>query len=54
MSKILILDGTGYTGKLIAQHLLEHSTAEVTIATQHLDKAQALSEELKLSFSERA
>lgn len=54
MSRILILGGTGYTGRLIAQHLLEQSTVEVTIAARHLDKAQALSDKLNLSFSERA
>lgn len=51
MSKILILGGTGYTGRLIARHLLEQSEAEVTIATRHLDKAQAFAEELNRRFS---
>ena len=46
MSKILILGGSGFTGKLIARHLLEHSKAEITIATRHLDKAKAFAGEL--------
>jgi saccharopine dehydrogenase (NAD+, L-lysine-forming) len=38
MSKILILGGTGYTGKLIARHLLEQSEAAVTLAARHLTR----------------
>lgn len=51
MSRILILGGTGYTGRLIAKHLLEQSEAEITIATRHLDKAQAFADELNRRFS---
>lgn len=50
MLGILVLGGTGYTGRLIAQHLLQQSEAQVTIATRHLDKAQAFSEELNRRF----
>lgn len=46
MSRILILGGTGYTGKLIARHLLEQSEAAVTIAARHLNRAQAFAGEL--------
>ena len=46
MSNILVIGGTGYTGRLIAQHLLEHSEANITIATRHVDKAQAFADEL--------
>ncbi len=46
MSRILILGGTGYAGKLIAQHLLAHSEAEVTIAARHQDRARAFAEKL--------
>ena len=46
MAKILILGGTGYTGRPVARLLLKHSEAFVTIASRHLDKAQALSDEL--------
>ena len=52
MSKILILGGTGYTGRLIAQHLLEHSKADVTIATRHLDRAQAFADKLSQQYSD--
>jgi saccharopine dehydrogenase (NAD+, L-lysine-forming) len=50
MSKILVLGGTGYTGRLIAQHLLEHSNASITIATRHLDKAQAFADKLNQEY----
>lgn len=50
MSKILILGGTGYTGRLIAQHLLEHSKADITIATRHLDRAQAFADKLNRQY----
>ncbi len=53
MSRILILGGTGYTGKLIAQHLLEQTKADVTIATRHLDKAQAFADILNQQYSDR-
>lgn len=46
MARILILGGTGETGRLIARHLLEQSDAEITLATRHPDKARALAEEL--------
>ena len=51
MTKILILGGTGYTGRLLARHLLKHSEAAVTIATRHQDKAQALADELNEQYS---
>lgn len=46
MSRILILGGTGYTGKPLARLLLEHSKADLTLAARHLDKARALADEL--------
>jgi hypothetical protein len=55
MARILILGGTGYTGKPLARHLLEESPVEVTIATRHLDRAQAFADELNSRFTgERA
>jgi saccharopine dehydrogenase (NAD+, L-lysine-forming) len=51
MSRILILGGTGHTGKLIARHLLERSEAVITIAARHTDKAQAFAEELNQQYS---
>lgn len=44
MSRILILGGTGCTGRLIAQHLLAQSKTDITIATRHLDKGQAFAD----------
>jgi len=52
MSRILILGGTGYTGRLIAQHLVEHSKADVTVAARHLDRAQALADRLDQQYSD--
>lgn len=51
MARILILGGTGYTGKLIARHLLAHSDAVITLATRHLDKAQGCADELNQPYS---
>jgi hypothetical protein len=48
--KILILGGYGFTGRLIARHLLEYSTSEVVIAGRHLDKAQTYADTLNLQF----
>lgn len=50
MSRILILGGTGYTGRLIAQYLLAQSEAEITIATRHPDKAQAFADSLNEQY----
>jgi saccharopine dehydrogenase (NAD+, L-lysine-forming) len=47
MANILILGGTGFTGKLIARHLLAQSESTVvTLAARRLDRAQALADEL--------
>lgn len=49
-SRILILGGTGHTGRSIARYLLEHSETAVTIATRHVEKAQAFAEELNQRY----
>ena len=41
MKKILILGGYGYTGKLLAKHLLAQTDFEIIISGRNLDKAQA-------------
>jgi hypothetical protein len=46
MSKILILGGYGYTGRLLAKYLLAETDAHIVIAGRSLDKAQALVNEL--------
>lgn len=46
MAKILILGGTGLTGRLIARHLVECSDAVVTIASRRLEKAQQVANDL--------
>jgi len=45
-AKILILGGTGFTGRLIARHLLEETGAVVTIASRRLEKAQEVAADL--------
>lgn len=44
--RILILGGYGYTGKLLAKHLLEQSEAKIILAGRNLKNADALSNEL--------
>ncbi len=39
---ILILGGYGYTGRLLAKHLLAQTKYQIVIAGRHLDKAQTL------------
>lgn len=38
--KILILGGAGFTGRIVARHLLERSSVSVALATRRLEKAQ--------------
>ena len=45
--KILILGGYGYTGRLLAKHLLAETKNEIIIAGRHLDKAQTFADELR-------
>ncbi|MEW6717345.1 MAG: saccharopine dehydrogenase NADP-binding domain-containing protein [Chloroflexota bacterium] len=51
MTKILILGGYGYTGRLIARHLLKESNAKIVLAGRNPDKAQALADQLNSEFS---
>jgi saccharopine dehydrogenase-like NADP-dependent oxidoreductase len=46
MTTILILGGYGYTGKLLAKHLLAQSQAKIILAGRNLDKAQRFTDEL--------
>ena len=50
MSKIVILGGYGYAGRLLAIRLLERTAAEIVLAGRHLDKAQTYAEELNAKF----
>lgn len=45
-AKIIILGGTGQTGRLIAHHLLERSDAIVTIASRRLERAEEVAADL--------
>lgn len=45
-AKILILGGTGFTGRLIARHLIERSDAIITIASRRLEKAEEVATDL--------
>ena len=49
-AKIFILGGYGYTGRLCARHLLEHSKAKIIIAGRTLEKAQNLADQLNADF----
>ncbi len=51
MADILILGGTGYTGRLIAKHLLEQSVVNITLATRHPVKATAQAGELNQKYA---
>jgi len=46
MAKLLILGGTGFTGRLVARHLLDQSGAEITIAARHAEKARQIVNDL--------
>jgi len=46
MSKIFILGGYGYTGKLLAKHLLAQTDAQIVIAGRNLEKAKSFADEL--------
>ncbi len=46
MTTILILGGYGYTGRLLAKHLLAQSDAEIVIAGRNIEKAQILEDQL--------
>ncbi len=46
MSTILILGGYGYTGKLLAKHLLAQTNANIIISGRSLEKAQSFADEL--------
>ncbi len=55
MTKILILGGYGQTGKPLACHLLQESTAEVVLGGRNLEKALALAGQLNARYpGERA
>jgi saccharopine dehydrogenase (NAD+, L-lysine-forming) len=45
-AKIIILGGTGLTGRLVARHLLERSDAIVTIASRRLERAEEVAADL--------
>jgi saccharopine dehydrogenase-like NADP-dependent oxidoreductase len=47
MTTFLILGGYGYTGKLLARHLLTQSKAKLVLAGRSLEKAQAFADELE-------
>ena len=49
MSTILILGGYGYTGKLLAKHLLAQTDAHIVISGRSLEKAQSFADELNNS-----
>jgi saccharopine dehydrogenase (NAD+, L-lysine-forming) len=50
MTKILILGGTGATGKALTRHLLMQTSADLALASRSLDKAQALADKFNAEF----
>jgi len=48
--RILILGGYGYTGTLLARHLLEQTAVEMVLAGRSHDRAQQLAGELNAAF----
>jgi saccharopine dehydrogenase (NAD+, L-lysine-forming) len=53
MAKILILGGYGYTGRLLTQHLLRQTDAEIVVAGRHLEPAEALATQTAAEFPGR-
>jgi saccharopine dehydrogenase (NAD+, L-lysine-forming) len=51
MTKILILGGYGYTGRLLAKHLLQETSAHIILAGRNLEKAQTLADQLNSEFA---
>jgi saccharopine dehydrogenase (NAD+, L-lysine-forming) len=49
MSTILILGGYGYTGKLLAKHLLAQTDVDIIISGRNLEKAKSFADELNNS-----
>jgi Saccharopine dehydrogenase NADP binding domain len=46
MATVLILGGYGYTGKLLARHLLEQSETRIVLAGRHIEKAESYAGQL--------
>jgi hypothetical protein len=53
MPKLLLLGGTGATGRSLVRHLLMQTDAEVVLASRSLEKAQALAETFNAEFKTR-
>ena len=53
MKTILILGGSGFTGRLLARHLLEHTDIKLKLAARNLDKVQILADRLNSEFKGR-
>jgi len=51
MKKILILGGSGFTGRLVARHLLERTTTEIVLAARNVDKARLYTDQLNGEFN---
>lgn len=52
MTKILILGGYGFTGRLLVHHLLDQTRAEIVLAGRHVEKAQTYSDQLNTEFND--
>jgi saccharopine dehydrogenase-like NADP-dependent oxidoreductase len=50
MTKLLLLGGTGATGKSLARHLLIQTNTELVLASRSLEKAQALADSFNAEY----
>ena len=51
VAKILILGVYGFTGRLLARHLLVQSQAEIILGGRHVEKAQGYADQLNAEFA---
>jgi saccharopine dehydrogenase (NAD+, L-lysine-forming) len=51
VTQILILGGSGYTGRLLALHLLEQSGVDVVLAARNLDRVQTITNQLNSQYA---
>jgi saccharopine dehydrogenase-like NADP-dependent oxidoreductase len=53
MTKLLLLGGTGATGKALVPHLLVQTNADLVLASRSLEKAQVLADQFNTKFKTR-
>ena len=53
MTTLLILGGSGMTGRRLARHLLEKTRANLVLAARHIDRVLALAEQFNKDFGDQ-